>query len=362
IEFNFASLQISYNDGGDVTLTAVPSEGEAVWSGTVSSDWYTAANWFSNQVPQTEDKVIILPAPNPAVLGSGEVTVEELEVDGGGFTLVEGATLNLSGGFNGYECKEDGETLIGGTLIVSEQNQAYSFNVNGRIEVTETGQVEILGVGGQSRDSLILDGNILISTSRLQGLVVFDGAMVVGNSGTAQINKSNSQGLVVRGGAVVIDGMMMIDSTDTTGFFLQSSGAFTIGATGSLSITDSSLDGINILGSNPVINEGLFSISGSVGEAVDGGGTVSNQATATFRVEGTIDADIQFAAGSRFEPGTSPGCVTFEDPADLGATTLAIEIEGTEACADYDQVVFEAGTTVAAASLELSGSYVPQLG
>ncbi|MEM6773041.1 MAG: hypothetical protein AAF597_20865, partial [Bacteroidota bacterium] len=198
--------------------------------------------------------------------------------------------------------------------------------------------------------------------SLLEGITVLRSAMMIGNTGNVQIEESGSTGFYVRGGITVVKGSLTVNNTNGTGFVRQSAESFAIGETGSLAINDSSNDGIFIYGDNPIDNAGTLSISGSGREAVDGGGTLANQATATFRVEGVIDADIQFAAGSRFEPGTSPGCVNFEDPADLGATTLAIEIEGTEACVDYDQVVFEMGVAGNNVTLELSGSYVPQLG
>ncbi|MEM1359633.1 MAG: hypothetical protein AAGF89_15630, partial [Bacteroidota bacterium] len=76
----------------------------ATWTGTVSNNWFEAANWRAGLVPGPTSEVVIEAAPNPAVIPSGEVNVAKLEiVNGGDFTLAEGATLTLSGNQEGLE-------------------------------------------------------------------------------------------------------------------------------------------------------------------------------------------------------------------------------------------------------------------
>ncbi len=82
----------------------------------------------------------------------------------------------------------------------------------------------------------------------------------------------------------------------------------------------------------------------------------------SLKGSGTVTGNVNIATGGVIAPGESPGC--FNIGGNLTMTgTYEFEIEGEEACDDYDQIIVAGGVSVAGATLDLArlSSYLPEL-
>ncbi|MEM9835243.1 MAG: T9SS type A sorting domain-containing protein [Bacteroidota bacterium] len=333
----------------------------ARWIGTISNNWYEAANWSAGVVPDPTSEVVIEAAPNPAIIPSGEVNVAKLEIDNGGdFTLAEGATLTLAGNQEGLEVTS-GQASIDGTLNVTD-NEFINVRVNAILRVGATGVMNITERGITVNDSLICAGTITLNGGA-QMEVGGSGTIVVEETGSVSINEATSNGLTVFGGNNLIEGTVNITNAGRVGVSLPL-GGIVVTETGSLSVSGSDNFGVAFqFNSTAVIeNRGTVAFFDNRLGAFNRNGKCHNRNGSIFRVEGLIRSDIEFDTGSRLEPGSSPGCVTFENFTDLGGATVAIEIDGTTACTEYDQLLFDIFLDVGGAALALSGSYIPVVG
>ncbi len=118
-----------------------PSYQDAVWKGTVSTDWFTAGNWANNAVPGASSVVNI---PNASLLASGafkpvltaNASALDLRVGTGdtltlgGFTVSAGGNVDASG------------LITGGTLSMSGSSVVLNGNV---ATLTITGNVTLQG-------------------------------------------------------------------------------------------------------------------------------------------------------------------------------------------------------------------------
>ncbi|MEM6772786.1 MAG: hypothetical protein AAF597_19565, partial [Bacteroidota bacterium] len=289
----------------------------ATWTGTVSSNWFEAANWRAGLVPDPTSEVIIEAAPNPAVIPSGEVNVAKLEIENDGdFTLTEGATLTLTGNQEGLEVTS-GQATIDGTLNVID-NEFYNVRVRATLRVGATGVMNIAERDITVNDSLICAGTITLNCGA-QMEVGGGGTIVVEETGSVSINEATLNGLTVFGGNNLIEGTVNITNAGRVGLSLPL-GGIVVTETGSLSVSGSENFGVEFqFNSTAVIeNRGTVAFFDNRLGAFNRNGRCRNLDGSIFRVEGLIRSDIEFASGSRLEPGSSPGCVTFENATDLG--------------------------------------------
>ncbi|OAV44057.1 T9SS type A sorting domain-containing protein [Lewinella sp. 4G2] len=326
------------------------------WTGAVNSDWYEAGNWSSGAVPGTNDLVEIDPAPNSAVISTGNVNLVSLSINAGGlFSLAQGASLRLSGGEIGLNVQ--GEVTVNGILTVENQRQR-SVSCRGVMSVGGTGVLlaygSHFGVGGTLNCAGIVElsrgADMAVSTS---------GTLLIEESGALSITGRVPIGMIAQG-RIDILGNLSISGPEFG--ITYDNGSINIRSTGRVSITNFISRGINFNSTElAIINDGALFVAGSSSISI-GGGNLVNSATATLSAKNRLTGDVSFAAGSRLEPGASPGCLTFESPVDLSETTLAFEIEGTTRCTGYDQIEYDDVLNIDDAILELSGSYVPQVG
>jgi hypothetical protein len=116
--YNFSGITIAWNTakpdsaftgnfraigtttGGCVdTAFALIKQEIAIWNGSVSNNWHTAANWNSNKVPD-EITHVIIPAgtPNPCVISAADA--KAVSVQGkinGNFSIINNRNLIISG-------------------------------------------------------------------------------------------------------------------------------------------------------------------------------------------------------------------------------------------------------------------------
>jgi len=332
-------------------LLAAPAvRAQTVWTGAVSSDWFTAGNWTPGAVPGAATNVVINSAiPNPTVVGatgakaatvivgdgaSGRLTIQTVgSLDCGscrvGFKAGANGTITINGA---------GSTLVsnnvtvgvsgGGTLHVEAGGAVNSFvtvlglaaGSNGNATVSGAGStwtiINALAVGQQGTGKLAIDGAGTLST----------GFLTVGSDagGTGQISISGGGSRLDVGdiarvgasgtGAVRVDSGGVVNSTTLAivGANTGSNGAITVTGTGSAWNSFSLL----IVGQR---GTGSLSIDagGTVGAA---GGSVGDIAGSNGAVH-VADAGSTWAnSGNLAVGGSGNGTLTI----DTGGTVTSI--------------------------------------
>ena len=123
---------------------------------------------------------------------------------------------------------------------------------------------------------------------------------------------------------------------------------------------------ISILGCVPLLMGQLENATTLTVEselAVYCSGTFNNNNGGTVQGGGTIDVNtFSCSSGSTINPGSSPGRLTFNTNADLTSSDVNIEIDGTTAATEYDQIMVNGTVNLTSSTLNVSGSHTPVSG
>ncbi|WP_232066237.1 hypothetical protein [Hymenobacter sp. BT18] len=166
-------------------MATIPSHTSTTWTGAVSSDWFTAANWSDGVPTATLDATIPGSAPRMPTVTVGTATAKALTINGG-------ATLTLAGGM--LDAK--GDVSNEGTLTASAGTVRLSGGATQALGGTGSTMLYDLTVGSagaslggpvQVQRVLTLNGNLnsggklmLLSTPSLSSMVVDAGGKVQG--------------------------------------------------------------------------------------------------------------------------------------------------------------------------------------
>ena len=270
----FGGLQtaLSYTNNSVILNvgTSTPG-GPAVWDGSQSTDWFTAANWISNAVPTVADEVTINTAtPNRTVIDRMGAASADILIG-----TAAGATGNLA--IDGT-LSSDGDARVGanggsGTVLVSGSGSNWLIS----------GELALALQGGTSAGSVtVRDGASLVNSGTTVGgiaggpagptgvgTIVVTGGGTTWNSGAVLIG---SRGLLTisDGAAVTSSGVSIHNDTAVTG-------PGTVWTTGDLSVLDG-IDGALTIADGAVVNSGDVGL----GPAPDlGGGGASQVVTVT---------------------------------------------------------------------------------
>jgi len=95
---NFRAIGTTAGGCLDTAFALIKQE-IAIWNGTVSNNWHTAANWSNNKVPDEITHVIIPgTTPNPCVISSANATAVSVQGKlNGNFSIINNRNLLISG-------------------------------------------------------------------------------------------------------------------------------------------------------------------------------------------------------------------------------------------------------------------------
>ena len=86
-----------------LSASTVSTRAQTNWTGTTSTDWFTASNWSAG-VPAGTSATINTVTPNPTVVAAAGATAQTLDVGTpvglGNLTITNGGTLTTFGGVN----------------------------------------------------------------------------------------------------------------------------------------------------------------------------------------------------------------------------------------------------------------------
>ncbi|MEM6772870.1 MAG: hypothetical protein AAF597_19990, partial [Bacteroidota bacterium] len=317
LEFNGGLLQITYPTrfafGGGIffTLTTIQGANQGTWTGAVDSDWYNPNNWASGTVPTEGDDVLIEAGTNPAVLPSGTVNVASLALlNGGDFTVAEGATLLVNAGTAGLVA-QSGQLTVNGILFVNQQANGEPM-LGVPTTIGSTGRLIYQGISSDVIVTENLTCNGLLQLNDGAGLSLEgDGGLSVGTTGDCQINGATGTGLLHNGAGVVIDGKLTILNSGGDGIRAINDNGLVFRPTGEVTLRNNAGHGIACedRASYPINVRGVLNISGSGLNAVDEG-IFLPRTGGTFRCGGTIDTRWQSEEGYRLAVGDSLGCLS----------------------------------------------------
>jgi trimeric autotransporter adhesin len=250
------------------------------WNGSVSTDWYNAANWTPSAgatagAPTATDNVFITIASPDPIIASGNAVAKSINMDvvGSSLTINSGATLTVS--TNGG----DAVSVIRGTLTnngtLSATNTAGFTSGQEAMSLTTGGTVTnsgILTLNGGENVALNIAGSTF--TNQSGGNVTSNGRDVMRMSG-AGVSFTNASGATFTG------------TGTNTGIFAQPgsiTNAGTIHITGSIELYNNTVFTNSVCGKFKVTGS-LFNQIGSslsnagflhVTEAISNNGTATN--------------------------------------------------------------------------------------
>ncbi|MEM6697278.1 MAG: T9SS type A sorting domain-containing protein [Bacteroidota bacterium] len=389
------------------------------WDGSESTNWNDGDNWSTGMAPVSTSVVFINGGvPNDAIIdgitmaeagiviiiNDGNLTIQNggslsiisteedaIVVDDPQSTLTINGSLTTSGqSDNGIEVAA-GNLQIGANALVNISdtefgidifsNSANTHNINGTVNISNisgdglsilrnvtvtigpNAMIDIDGIGldgiflNANNALLIVRGMLSISNTDEDGIEVARGSLRVGENGQIDIDEVAERGM----NEVVGRNNGTINISNTGGDGMNTGNdVFRNTSTGIINISNCDSDGIDC--DDDFNNEGLVSINNCIAFVIQDP-TFNNLATGTLRADGDVEAvNFTFSSGSTLEPGSSPGCLNFNSDEDFSGVNFDLEIEGTSACTQYDQVAVEGTVSLTNAVLNLSGAYAPMDG
>ncbi|HST10375.1 MAG TPA: hypothetical protein VLL05_08350, partial [Terriglobales bacterium] len=101
--------------------STVSTHAQTIWTGTVSSDWFTAGNWTAGVPTNVTTANINTTTPNPTEIIVAGAIANSVQVGGGQLTIQAGGTLTDGNGFLGF-----GGGVSQSTATVSGANSLWA--------------------------------------------------------------------------------------------------------------------------------------------------------------------------------------------------------------------------------------------
>ncbi|OAV44059.1 hypothetical protein A3850_005910 [Lewinella sp. 4G2] len=340
---------------------------------------------------------------NDTVSIAGEFNCSNAEFDGifvgesGGLELLENGLISVESPEEiGLLCR--GNCWVNGSLIISKVGEAAIDTDGGLLTVGTTGSVEIdTAEEGIKNGSFSNYGSISVTRTEddaistgadctnYGSITLLEGAesaiKITGtftNEGTITIQdysrdgvETSSDGVLQIGSAATLDindvrrglnGLLLVND-GTIGIVTTSSDAINTGGdctnNGSITLSDVDSDGIDLEVGSTFTNAGTLRILDASSQALEDG--IFNQtASGELFINGEVTSAMELAAGSALHPGSSPGCVESNTLSNLTGVELNVELEGTTACAEFDQLdLGDQAFDVTDGVLVLTGDYAP---
>ncbi|KAA9333322.1 T9SS type A sorting domain-containing protein [Hymenobacter busanensis] len=174
-------------------VSPVPfTTGPTTWAGTVSTDWFDAANWSGGVPSASLSAVVPAGTPYAPVIGSGTASVQDLTLNGATLTI-SGGTLDIVGVFtnNGGTLRQTG----GGGVAFTGTTPQVLGGSGGTVELTSL----TVGPAGATLSGPVQVEQVLT----LQGNLVSNGNLVL-------LSDAEGQAMVIPTGTGVIIGAVTV--------------------------------------------------------------------------------------------------------------------------------------------------------
>ena len=345
---------------------------------------------------------------SPATItNSGTITVTNGSDDGlriqeeGVMINNSGATLTFTtSGDEGIQIDADDATTVStltnnGTIDITGSidhgMEVFGTVSNGgTINLTTSGdvglQVASSSGGTQATFTNTSTGTVTI-TNPVNHCIQIDGnssgsPATISNSGTISITDGgtvgSTDGIRIReAGTMTVNSGGIVNITDAEDEGIELDNPSTLNNSGTINITNSADHGMDIQGTFNNNNGGLYKAQDSGDDGIrvvnsDGPGSVVNNGS--INIFGSTDNDIETDAGASFTngatanfiPGNEYNFLEIKKDFNLGSAKVTIQIKGTTAATDYDQIINidnANAITITNATLHLDwGAFTPTVG
>jgi fibronectin-binding autotransporter adhesin len=315
--------------------------------------------------------------------GTGTLTLSGANAFGGNTTINAGS-LSISADSNLGTAPGSAAagklTFGGGTLVTTatftlNSNRGIAFNSTGTIDVASGTTLTYVGIAAGSGGLAKSNAGTLI----LSGANTYSGATTI-SAGTISISADNNLGtapgsavagqLTLGGGTLATTVSFTLNSNrgiafnSTATIDVASSTTLTYGgiAAGSGGLTKTSagilvLNGNNTYTGATAVSSGTVMVNGSQGSSAVSlnGGTLGGT--------GTVGTITSTSSGGTVSPGSSPGILNASDVNwSTGSPTFSIELNGTAAGSEYDQLSVAGTVNLSGATLNGSVGFAPAAG
>ncbi|WP_157152685.1 DUF4347 domain-containing protein, partial [Cellvibrio sp. BR] len=312
------------NNSANATLSGVIGGGFNLAKSGASTLTLSGTNTYNN----TTVSAGTLSAASDSNLGSG------------GVTLAAGTTLAVTGATT----IDNAVTLSGAVTVNTSADATLSGNIGGAGSLAKTGANTLTLSGTNS-----YAGSTNVSAGTLS--VAGDG-----NLGSGTVTLATGSTLAVTGAttidnAISLAGNATVQTTNAatlSGPISGAGGLIKAGAsTLNLSGTDSYTGATSVNAGSLLVNGALSATSAT---AVASGATLGGS--------GSISSNITVNSGGTLSPGNSPGTLTVNGNLTMApGSILAVEINGTAAGTEYDQILVNGSLDVSGAILSATHGY-----
>ncbi|MCH9792582.1 MAG: cadherin domain-containing protein, partial [Planctomycetes bacterium] len=274
----------------------------------------TANHIIINLPANTNDAVL----ENTAVLGEMQIRSLSEAFEFTTFSMpADSLTINTTGG-NSLVVFDSFDATFAPTNLILSGTSGDTYQLSGSDLLADS--VSLTLSGGATLDLGSFNETIA-------GLTLEDGS-VIATSGVLSLQS----GLELRSGTV---------SADLSGTDLIKNGSGTVILSGTNSFTGST-----------AVQNGMLQVEGSITTT-----QVIISSGATLNGSGTVDAPVTVNSGGHLVPGSSPGIISTGDLTLAAGSTLNIEIDGTTAGTEYDQIQVTGTVDVTGATLNLISTF-----
>lgn len=309
----------------------------------------------------TIDNAIALGASNGTINATANVTFSGVVSGTGALTKSGASTLTLSGTntYTGITAVSTGTLQLSGGNALAD-TASVSIGAGATLDLNGTSETvgDISGAG-----SVTLGAGTLTLASGSS--TTFSGAI----SGTGGLSKTGASTLTLSGTNTYTG------TTTISAGTLRLAGGSAIAdnatvnvATGATLDLNGTTETIGALAGSGTVTLGAGSITQSNSSASTFSGTVSGTGTysvasgVTLKGTGTYSMPVTVQSGGTIAPGNSPGTISTGNLTLASGSTATMEIDGTTAGTEHDQIAVTGTVTISNATLTVVLGYTPSVG
>jgi fibronectin-binding autotransporter adhesin len=277
-------------------------------------------------------------------VSAGTLSVaSDVNLGSGTVTLASGSTLDVTGA----TIIDNAIALAGNATVSNSANATLSGVISGGFNLAKSG-ASALTLSGSNTYS----GTTMLSAGTLS---------IAGDSnlGSGAVSLAAGTTLAITGSATIDNNLMLagaatVQAASAVTWSGVISGGNTLAKTGAGTLT---LSASNTATGTTTVSAGTLSVTGSTA------GATAVASGATLGGSGTLGGTVTVQNGGTLSPGVSPGTLTVNGDLSMAAgSTLAVEINGTTAGTQYDQVIVNGAVDVSGATLSATHGYSPGSG